>query len=177
MLPGPSASPSAGGRNTLCLCSIFFKSKCDKQTCLSLEKTATAALTGGIRRHRASPACQLIRSAQGGRSRSQAQCRGLTLSTSWSLWLDQGHLCDTEPEQPTLVAPPRFFCRSRTSGPRFCPQCGREPGFPLSSHLTPQKKDQGQCWTPAGHILWALPGSCLLLASPVRQPAHTQRSV
>lgn len=56
-----------------------------------------------LRRVSGHKACRLTYALHTGlqravRSRSQAGHRGLTPSTSWSLWVYHGHLCDMEPK-------------------------------------------------------------------------------
>lgn len=126
------------------MCGFFLKLECEEQAFVSLEEEQ-----GPIWQYRGGPeppnqACQPTYGLQRGlqdavTSRGQARCRGLTLSTSWSLCVYHGHLCDTEPGQPMawLVSPGRFIAPALRLGPGSAPSVGvRSPHSTEKSKAT-----------------------------------------
>lgn len=106
-----------------------------RKTFLSLEKQ-TLVDPAALERVRGPPGRQPTYGSYTGwqsavRSHGQARRRGLTLSTSWSLWVYHGHLHDMESEQPTvwLVSP----LGASTPAPRL----GRDPTARAGSHRLP----------------------------------------
>lgn len=140
------------------MCGFFLKLEREEQAFVSLEEEQ-----GPIWQYRGGPeppnqACQPTYGLQRGlqdavTSRGQARCRGLTLSTSWSLCVYHGHLCDTEPGQPMawLVSPGRFITPALRLGPGSAPSVGVR-----SPH---SREEQGYCGAGGGPTLPAPKGA------------------
>lgn len=148
-------------------------SRCGRKTFFSVEKQ-TLVDPAVLERIRGPPGHQPTHGSYAGwqsavRSHRQARRQGLTLSTSWSLWVYHGHLHDTESEQPTVwVSVPAGVSTQLHVWAGTPPPCGatRAP-CAVASH---QAGRRGLALNPDGH-LWAPAGSCGLRGSA----AHAHR--